>query len=90
MTVEAPEFDPELLGHSAIVLMRDGTPVCHAVVGTFRSDGTPTNATECGLSLHGKFPSAREDVQTPETALCHECWPSEVTGNTECGSGDSG
>lgn len=88
MTLEAPEFDPDLSGHSAIVLMRDGTPVCHAVVGTFRNDGTPTQATECGLPLYGKEPEARKWAQTPETVPCAECWPPAVTDADEGGESE--
>lgn len=35
MTVEVPDFDPELTGHSAVVISQEGSSVCHALVSRY-------------------------------------------------------
>lgn len=72
MTVTAPEFDPDLEGHTAIEL--DG--VGHAAV-TFPDIG---DATECGIPLdRGDVQDVelREDLDE-DLEWCGDCWPESV------------
>ncbi len=75
--IEPPDFDPDLLGHSAIVREE----ICHAVVsdvvdGEYRSD-----VTECGIVLvHGSMleSETRKSVVERGINMCPDCWPAHV------------
>jgi hypothetical protein len=78
MTVESPEWDSNLSGHSAIELTERQIEICHAVIGSFENDGTPTSVTECGLDVQEKDILPREEFVESNSIMCRECWPDEV------------
>jgi len=79
MTVNAPDFDPNLSGHSAVNLKQKDSEVCHAVVTKYTSDGEPIQQTECGQTLSEATPAPREEFDSSEYEICSKCWPKSVT-----------
>lgn len=83
MTVDPPEFDPELDGHISAVI----EDVCHAIISEYDESGHSYSATECGLRLEGTLFSndrvqksgGRQDfVDGADIEMCDECWPDDV------------
>jgi hypothetical protein len=50
MTIEAPDFDPELTGYSAVVLSQENSSVCHALISEYPQEKFERQ-TECGIEL---------------------------------------
>jgi len=78
MVVDAPDFDPTLRGHNAVV--RSGK--CHAVVSRY-PDGSPhgVQMTECGINVDDAdvfddFGPREEFIG--EVPMCRDCWPEAV------------
>lgn len=79
MTVSAPEFDPELTGHSAIVFGE----VCHAVVTSY-GESTPENVTECGLSVDNQGDiEPRLAFDSDDYVMCPNCWPEHIVSDAQ-------
>ncbi|WP_226010511.1 hypothetical protein [Halomicrobium salinisoli] len=75
MTVSAPDFDPELSGHSAIEV--EG--ICHAVVSEYPADGDPQKVTECGDHVvNDPFEKDAREAFIGEAEMCSDCWPESV------------
>jgi len=79
MTVEPPEFDSNLSGHSAVLV--DG--LCHAVVSGITDAGNPSDFTECGFEIRDNWRWSREKEFGPRAEfshrrMCNECWPEIV------------
>lgn len=85
MTIEAPDFDPELTGYSAVVLNREDGPICHALVSRY-PQGEPEQQTECGIKVPQKsrldtdnIAPRKEFAEEGGPRMCLNCWPSSVT-----------
>jgi hypothetical protein len=84
MTVEVPDFDPELTGHSAVVISQEGNSVCHALVSKY-PQGEYEQQTECGIKNPEKSKLDTDEVAPREKfiyqdgpKMCLNCWPSSV------------
>jgi hypothetical protein len=84
MTIEAPDFDPELTGYSAVVINREDGPICHALVSRY-PQGEPEQQTECGIKVPQKsrldtdnIAPRKEFIEEGEPRMCLDCWPSSV------------
>lgn len=84
MTVEVPDFDPELTGHSAVVISQEGSSVCHALVSRY-PQGELEQQTECGIKVPQKSRLDTDDIAprkkfTGEDGpmMCLDCWPSSA------------
>lgn len=77
--MEAPDFDPELAGHTAVVLEDGDDESCHAVVSEY-PDGERVRITECGLEIDRKpwKLDERGSYVDGEAHMCPECWPEEI------------
>lgn len=75
MTVNTPEFDEQLEGHSAVVL--EG--ICHAVVSSYEGDGSGDKITECGESDFEPIETnARKNLTKRSDEICPDCWPEHI------------
>lgn len=83
MTIEEPDFDPELTGHSAVVLSQESSSVCHALISEY-PQGEYERQTECGIELpdEGELGTdrigPREEFIDTTSEMCPDCWPSSV------------
>jgi len=83
MTIEAPDFDPDLSGHSAVVLDGEDGPVCHALVSAY-PDGEPEQQTECGIGVPSRIKldtdraAPRQEFTDDDADMCPACWPSSA------------
>ena len=83
MTIEAPGFDPELTGYSAVVLSQENNSVCHALISEY-PQGEYERQTECGIELQeeGELDTGRiglrEEFIDTTSEMCPNCWPSSV------------
>ncbi|WP_157969620.1 hypothetical protein [Haloplanus rubicundus] len=83
MTVDPPEFDPELDGHTSAVIGN----VCHAIISEYDESGHSYSATECGVRLEDSlFSNDRVQKSGPkhdftddaDIEMCDDCWPEDV------------
>jgi len=74
VTINSPDFDPELEGYTAIV--QDG--VCHAVVSDPHGNGDVLTS-ECGdiEDMDMTETEPRKDYRG-EVEMCPDCWPSNL------------
>ena len=77
MTVDAPDWDSKLMGHSAVVLDSEDAPVCHAVITAY-PNGEPIDETECEKSLNRETTKPREEFDGSEYEMCTRCWPPSI------------
>jgi hypothetical protein len=83
MTIEAPDFDPELTGYSAVVLKREDGSMCHALVSRY-PQGELEQQTECGIKVPQKSRldtdgiAPREEFIDDGPEMCLDCWPTSV------------
>lgn len=77
MTVDPPDYDPELKGHTAVAIEGE----CHATTADF-VDGEPKDVTECGLVVDEHLDdfdvTTRGRLVEEGAEMCRECWPEEV------------
>jgi len=81
MTVDQPEFDPELIKYSCYIF----DSVCYAL-RTAYSENDEYPVTECGIRmpdspLHSadvQFGPRGEFVEAGDVQMCPECWPSDL------------
>ena len=78
MTVDAPGWDSDLSGHSAVVLELEDDPICHAVITDYLEGGEQVEKTECGQLIRDSDPQPREAFETPKYMMCERCWPDTV------------
>lgn len=82
MTINPPDFDPDLTGHSAVVLEREVNPVCHALVSAY-PDGEHEQQTECGIEVPSQIKltdkaALRQEFIDDNCEMCSDCWPESV------------
>ena len=84
MVVDAPDFDPTLLGHTSTIRSSE----CHAVVSRYPDGSWPAvQMTECGLNVsdadpHDDLCPRKEFIG--EVSMCRDCWPEVVfSGNSD-------
>lgn len=83
MTIEPPDFDSDLSGHSAVVLDGEDSPVCHALVSAY-PDGELEQQTECGNSVPSRLEfetdriGPRQEFIDSNAEMCPTCWPASV------------
>lgn len=82
MTINAPDFDPDLTGHSAVVLEREDNTECHALVPAY-PDGEHEQQTECGIEVPSRIKltdkaAPRQEFIDGDSEMCTDCWPSLV------------
>lgn len=83
MTIDIPEFDPNLSGYGAVVHEDDsGLDLCHATVTRYSSEGSQS-VTECGRAVNDLETDAREVFEEAGVRMCGECWPLEELVDTE-------
>jgi len=75
MTVDAPEFDETLDGHTAVAIRG----ACHAVVSAADGSGGMVSVTECGYApVEDDEIRSRGELQEEDVPMCVECWPEAV------------
>ncbi|AGB16645.1 hypothetical protein Halru_2051 [Halovivax ruber XH-70] len=75
--IAAPECDPDLHGHSAIV--RES--LCHAVVSDLHDVEYRSDLTECGMVLGrgaAQETDLRKSIAERGVEMCPDCWPAHV------------
>ncbi len=75
--IAAPDCDPDLLSHSAIVR----EDLCHAVVSDMHDGEYRTDLTECGMVL-GRGAAHKTEIRKKmadrEVEMCPDCWPARI------------
>lgn len=72
MTVDAPDFDPELEGHAAIEIGE----LVHAVVTAY-GEGGEQQVTDCGRAIRNEIDiQPRSEWDGDE--MCPKCWPAPI------------
>jgi hypothetical protein len=83
VTVDPPEFDPELDGYTSAVI----EDVCHAIISEYDGSENSYSATECGLRLEDSLFSndrvqqsgSRHDFTgDANIEMCDDCWPDDI------------
>lgn len=83
MTVDVPDFDPELNGHAAVVVDGPNGEVCHAVVSHYEESAHGFK-TECGVEVEdSQEQPPRSTIAERGVRMCPECWPESVVGEGE-------
>ena len=82
MTIDIPEFDPGLSGHTAVVLEDDSEELCYATVTEHMEDGRRF-LTEYGRQIHSRETELREVFSDAGVRMCGECWPLEELEDSE-------
>jgi hypothetical protein len=82
VTIEIPEFDPNLTGHSAVLFEDERGEVCHAVETEYTGEGS-RQVTVCGIEIDDEVVEPRQIFREAGVRMCGECWPLEELEDTE-------
>ena len=82
MTIDPPEWDPDLSGHSSVNLDTEEESICHAIVSDY-NDEEQYFRTECGRPIEGGKQAPRSRFDEAAYGMCLICWPESISKGTD-------